>query len=76
MNGPGHYAEAERCMKLASMNGDNPADVQVYLSYAIVHATLANAAATAMTGFYPDTVGDARAWDRVAGVPMPGGDDD
>ena len=76
MNGPGHYAEAERCMKLASMAGDRPADAHAYRTDAMVHATLANAAATAMTGFYPDTVGDARAWDRVAGVPMPGGDDD
>lgn len=49
MTGPEHYREAEEVLHHAE-NADsdaNPADVQLLLQFAQVHATLALAAATA-----------------------------
>lgn len=75
MNGPEHYRKAEEHIRLADA-AEDAGMCHAHLGYAQAHATLALAAATAMGAFYSDAVGDARAWDRVAGVPMPGGDDD
>lgn len=66
MTGPEHYLEAERLAELATN-----ADDQMLALKAQVHATLALAAATAMTGYEGDRMhpADFEAWDRACGVP-------
>lgn len=67
MTGPEHYREAEELLHLAAVTGvDRTEHAQEYLAAARVHATLALAAATALSlsaGMY---VPDAAAWERVA----------
>ncbi|MFE2353418.1 hypothetical protein [Streptomyces parvulus] len=81
MTGPEHYREAERLLELASSSkettyeGDNP-EADRDIAAAQVHATLALAAATAMSSTEQGGMArvDFEAWDRAAGVPMDGGD--
>jgi len=66
MNGPEHYAAAEKL--LAGISGkDRMADIERReLAAAQVHATLAHAAATALDpSSWPDSAGH-RAWVEVA----------
>lgn len=61
MNGPKHYAEAERCLTVAR-NSDAGSPTEHYnLAAAQVHATLALAAATAYTA-----ITDCSLWTDVA----------
>ncbi|MER8219736.1 hypothetical protein ABTZ58_03880 [Streptomyces sp. NPDC094143] len=76
MTGPEHYREAERLIR--SLKTDSgavyiePGNEQVS-AIAQVHATLALAAATAMSGTKNGMAPvDFKAWDAVAGVPMDG----
>ncbi|MFE0329031.1 hypothetical protein ACFW08_20060 [Streptomyces sp. NPDC058960] len=78
MTGPEHYQCAESYgreadAQLASGNLD---EARVYAELGTLHATLANAAATAMSGrnegMHPS---DFAAWDRAAGVPVSDGGD-
>ncbi|AOE44963.1 hypothetical protein SEA_TWISTER6_54 [Gordonia phage Twister6] len=52
MNGPEHYREAERLMELAAAGQANAAT----LATAQIHATLAQAAATVLSGVIRNTV--------------------
>lgn len=84
MNGPEHFVEAERLLKSCQLQGFGPGEAEQYparedgvdsignaLTAAQVHATLALAAATALTGGgLPDA--EYRAWNDVAGVPSAG----
>lgn len=77
MNGPQHYAEAERLLTEsraipANYDETNPV-AALLLADAAVHATLALAAATAMNGLDRMDEDDFREWDKVAGV-QPGGE--
>lgn len=84
MTGPEHYREAERLIKgLTTDTGAvyvEDGNEQI-LALAQVHATLALAAATAMSApldAEPDSglpPADAREWNRVAGVIPPKGGD-
>lgn len=74
--GPEHYREAERLIKgLTTATGAvyvEDGNEQV-IALAQVHATLAAAAATAMSGTKNGMAPvDFEAWDAVAGVPMDG----
>jgi len=75
--GPEHYREAERLLNgLKTRDGSalfvEDGNEQV-LAAAQVHATLALAAATAMSGTKNGMAPvDFKAWDAVAGVPMDG----
>ncbi|WP_435582885.1 hypothetical protein [Amycolatopsis thermoflava] len=73
MTGPEHYSEAEGFIRNAQSAGAaNPDEERVHLAYAQVHATLALAAATAMSNRQnPDgppgmTLEDQAGWDAVA----------
>jgi hypothetical protein len=78
MNGPGHYAEAERLAALAEPMAmtDKPRDrenADLYAALALAHAMLANAAATALSrapGGAPGTVAENEAWRDVADTPF------
>lgn len=85
MTGPEHYREAERLLELAchsketTYEGANP-EADRDIAAAQAHATLALAAATALSA--PDRGAtnvavrtDRRAWDAAAGVTIPEGDD-
>ena len=66
MNGPEHYAAAERLLEAVTAEGvesGEPGNVS-NLAAAQVHATLALAAATALTW----STKDLKAWQPVAGV--------
>lgn len=75
MNGPEHYREAEQLLDAAfastatTFEGDNP-EADRLIAAAQVHATLAHAAATAMsaTGAAGMAPIDFKAWDAAAGV--------
>jgi hypothetical protein len=69
MTGPEHYREAEEC--LAAMNGKGKDACNVLTAQAQVHATLALAAATALTT--PAGVRDWEQWCDVTTVPRGGG---
>jgi hypothetical protein len=67
MNGPGHYAEAERLLAYVTTEGDIDVDtfgVDLILQAAQVHATLAQAAATADT-LNPLVGENLAAWQNV-----------
>ncbi|MGC5027427.1 hypothetical protein ACLQ3K_21985 [Tsukamurella sp. DT100] len=72
MNGPEHYAEAERLLAdVDPIGGYNLTSEQIaaLLTVAQVHATLALAAATAgqLAMEVHATTGDASEWDAVSG---------
>jgi hypothetical protein len=77
MTGPQHYQEAERLLALAGSEGAGSAgpfisyDEQAALTLADaqVHATLAQAAATALG----ERDGDVQAWVKAAGTKRGGG---
>lgn len=80
MNGPEHYREAERLADRAHHftygDGADPVTGAALAAEAQVHATLANAAATAVlasvTAFAHDiNDSDVDAWSEVSGVPAP-----
>ncbi|MFC8945953.1 hypothetical protein [Streptomyces rochei] len=78
MTGPEHYREAERLLQgLMTERGDvyvEEGNEQV-IGIAQAHATLALAAATAMSGTANGMARvDFNAWDKAAGVPLDGGD--
>jgi hypothetical protein len=71
--GPEHYQAAERLINAATSEGGSANDTTIAracTALAQVHATLAQAAATAMAA-YPNGTGmhsdDFNAWDKVAG---------
>lgn len=64
MNGPEHYAEAERIVDSASL-APNPRDQHVLLAAAQVHATLALVAAASETTY---RAGDRERWAPVLAV--------
>lgn len=82
MNGPQHYAEAERLLKSCQLAGFGPGEAEQYparedgvdsignaLAAAQVHATLALAAATAMAAPAAEMPNaDIYAWCDVAGT--------
>lgn len=71
MNGPSHYAEAERLERGAMIQPPEAMPLQdrmMLLAAAQMHATLALAAATAMNGLDRMDEDDFREWDKVAGV--------
>ncbi len=67
MDGPQHYLEAEQALDLAAEAADVPDLAALLIAGAQAHATLALAAATAMTSPEMDDL-DLTAWDKVAGV--------
>ncbi|MFE0808160.1 hypothetical protein ACFW34_11840 [Streptomyces sp. NPDC058848] len=76
MTGPEHYREAERLLAVAASSdqttyeGANP-EADRTIAEAQVHATLALAAATAMSGTQNGMARvDFNAWGAVAGVPL------
>lgn len=77
--GPEHYREAERRLRMAWEEGRDPQSVAHLLAEAQVHATLALAAATAMSAPVDGEAdsgmprADVREWMRVAGVNPPKG---
>ncbi|NUT52381.1 MAG: hypothetical protein HOV94_34570 [Saccharothrix sp.] len=81
MNGVEHYTQAEELLRIAAKLGDIHPSVPVVTATAQVHATLALAAATALTSTH-HYVGDSReitAWahaiqpDAMATKPCPDG---
>ncbi len=66
MNGPEHYAAAERLLDAATAEGVEPGEPRQVsnLAAAQVHATLALAAVTALTW----SSKDLKAWQSVAGL--------
>lgn len=73
MTGPEHYQEAERIIALVwgGTASDTLLSEPKLIALAQVHATLAQAAATAMTvAQMPDP--DFVAWDKVCGVDVEG----
>jgi hypothetical protein len=75
--GPEHYRKAERLLAEITMGDDivQASDTAHYIAAAQAHATLALAAATAMSGRHIMHDFDYEAWDRVAGVQEDGDDD-
>ncbi len=79
MTGPEHYREAERLLGMAHRftygDGADPIVGAALAAEAQAHATLANAAATALNDNSPDEGGmpleDYRAWQQAAGVWKP-----
>jgi hypothetical protein len=75
MTGPEHYQEAERLLAVNVGNRTDPSEPMVIAS-ALVHATLAQAAAAALDavrlgrpgGAWPYCEEDIEAWGRVAGT--------
>ncbi|AOE44319.1 hypothetical protein SEA_EYRE_39 [Gordonia phage Eyre] len=55
MNGPEHYREAERLISVAQPDSPDVRDVAI-INLAAVHATLALAAATALSGVISNNV--------------------
>ncbi|MFK0172635.1 hypothetical protein ACIQU5_27945 [Streptomyces sp. NPDC090306] len=72
--GPEHYRTGERLARQAQ-RVDDPAAALVLAQLATAHATLANAAATALNDNSPEEGGmpldDYRAWQEAAGVYQP-----
>lgn len=67
MTGPQHYEEAERLLTIGAPNRGSTFD-QACIQAAQAHATLAHAAAMALTVGHEDDVADTlRAWHEVAG---------
>lgn len=70
MTGPEHYGQAENLLGLADRSPMGSDEERFYLGGAQVHATLALAAATALTGdraSYTDEP-EIKAWHDAAGV--------
>ncbi|MEU6496409.1 hypothetical protein ABZ890_39535 [Streptomyces sp. NPDC046984] len=77
MTGPEHYARAEQLLREVRDGHQEGSDVAAILAAAQVHATLAVAAATAMSGRGGGMhSADFNAWDNAAGVPVSDGGDD
>lgn len=74
MNGPEHYRAAEQLLNDATellQEGESPKSIANVHQRAQVHATLALAAATALTGYTDPNAGvneDETAWVGVASV--------
>lgn len=70
MTGPEHYIEAERKLLMAWEDGRTGEESLRLIAEAHVHATLAHAAATAMSGHSEPGMyaSDFLAWNKVAGV--------
>ncbi|OLT36737.1 hypothetical protein BJF79_30670 [Actinomadura sp. CNU-125] len=64
MTGPEHYQRAEELLDRS--DGDDPETAAVRVAQAQVHATLALAAATAMTGIHGMPYDDGVAWAKAA----------
>ncbi|MBX7464890.1 hypothetical protein K1Y80_02185 [Streptomyces sp. MAG02] len=81
MNGPEHYREAERLLRMAHHwtygDGGDPAVGLALATEATGHAMLAAAAATALVDETPrsDSFSEYRAWQSVAGSPYQGAGD-
>ena len=73
MTGPEHYREAEKILELTSLEDHYR---NYHLQAAQVHATLAAAAATALTAGdrYQAMQADMTEWRMAAGNPLPGED--
>ncbi|WP_275558588.1 hypothetical protein [Streptomyces sp. 5-6(2022)] len=69
MTGPEHYREAERLLAEADNIAEQGGDMGEMIAAAQVHATLAQAAATALIDETPrsDSFGNYRAWQDAAG---------
>jgi hypothetical protein len=70
MTGHEHYREAERQASTAKRI-DDPASALVAAQLAAAHATLALAAATALSTKEGMPWRDQEAWDKAAGLPRP-----
>jgi hypothetical protein len=69
VTGPEHYLEAERLIATGVYDEDGDEELlKRDIAVAQVHATLALAAATAMTGGAPMDDSDYMAWDKACGV--------
>ena len=68
MTGPGHYREAERLLTVCAGDQRGTALDAACTSAAQVHATLALAAATALSYGLPPA--DWRAWNAAAATPQ------
>jgi hypothetical protein len=70
VTGPEHYREAEQALELATQASPDPEVAALLIAGAQAHATLAAAAATAMSGFSEHGLRreDWSAWDRVCGA--------
>lgn len=76
MTGPEHYTRAEQLLREVRDGHQEGTDVAAILAAAQAHATLAQAAATAMAGRHDGMhSADFEAWDLVAGVPVTDGGD-
>jgi len=77
MTGPEHYRKAERLADQANHftygDGADPVTGAALAAEAQVHATLALAAATAMSADWDMPKADATAWFDAAGTPEPEG---
>jgi hypothetical protein len=75
MSGPEHYRQAEQLLQLANGSADQGA-MRDYWQEAQVHATLALAAATALSDPSPEGAGmpvpDWTAWTEAAATPRTG----
>jgi hypothetical protein len=71
MTGPEHYVRAEQLLREVRDGHQEGTDVAAILAAAQVHATLADAAATALVDETPrsDSFSNYRAWQDVAGLP-------
>lgn len=70
MNGSKHFESAEEWLIAAERPDRTPAEEQRLLAFALVHATLAQAAATAMNirrNGAVEAVDEAAGWERVLG---------
>ena len=75
MTGPQHYEEAERLLEVAALNRGTVI-AEAAIPAAQIHATLAAAAATALTAGdrYQAMQADMTEWRMAAGNPLPGED--
>jgi hypothetical protein len=79
MSGPEHYLEAERLIQIIEDGNaiDTMLTIPELIGMAQVHATLAEAAATALVANEDPPPSDAHAWWLVAGTkPSKGNEDD
>lgn len=80
MTGPEHYNRAEQLLREVRDGHQEGTDVATILAAAQVHATLASAAATALSdparSAVRATVPEWDAWQKAAGVPDPSADYD
>jgi hypothetical protein len=80
MTGPEHYTRAELLLREVRDGHQEGTDVAAILAAAQVHATLASAAATALSepsrSASRATIPEWDAWQQAAGVPAPSDDYD